>query len=82
MHVLLLDEYIYHIGNAHDLHSIIQGGLIPGGRSLRRDRQSVFFTFVSPIFARQDLEEVEHDLDKPRIAPYKHTWRAHHNTVH
>ena len=35
-------HYIYNIGNAHDMHSIIQGGLIPGGRSLKRDRQSVF----------------------------------------
>ena len=32
--------------------------------------------------ARQDLEEVEYDLDKPRIAPYEHTWRADHITVY
>ena len=48
--------YIFHIGNAHDIHSIIQGGLIPGGRSLKRDRQSVFFTAVNPMYAYQDLE--------------------------
>ena len=30
--------------------------------------------------ARQDLEVVECDLDKLRIAPYKHTWKAHHNS--
>ena len=41
-------DYIYHIGNAHDMHSIIQGGLILGGRSLRRDRQSVFFHSREP----------------------------------
>ena len=47
--VLLPDdfaEFIYHIGNTHDMHSIIQGGLIPGGKSLKRDRQSLFFTAV------------------------------------
>ena len=41
--VLLPDDFaknICHIGNAHDMHSIIQGGLIPGGKSLKRD--SVF----------------------------------------
>ena len=27
-------------------------------------------------------EEVEYDLDKPRIAPYEHTWKVHHNTVY
>ena len=30
-------EYIYHIGNIHNMHSVIQGGSI-----LKRDRQSVF----------------------------------------
>ena len=73
-------EYIYHIGNAFEMHSIIKRGLIPGGKSLRRDRQSVFFTAVNPMDARQDLKEVEYDLDKPRIGPCKHTWKAHHNT--
>ena len=36
--VLLPDdfaEYICHVGNAHDMHSIIQCGLIPGGKSLK-----------------------------------------------
>ena len=75
-------DYIYHIGNAHDMHSIIQGGLIPGGKSLKRDRQALFFTAVSPTDDNQDLEEVQYDLDKPRIAVSKHTWRAHQNTLY
>ena len=41
-------EYIYHVGNAHDMHSIIQGGLILGGRSLKRDWQSVFLHSREP----------------------------------
>ena len=41
-------DYICHIWNAHDMHSILQSGLIPGGRSPKRDRQSVFFTAVKP----------------------------------
>ena len=39
--VLLLDdfaEYICHIGNAFEMHSIVKSGLIPGGRSLKKDR--------------------------------------------
>ena len=81
--VLLPNDFaddIYHIGNAHDMHSIIQGGLIPGRRSLIRDRQSVFFTAVNPMYVNQDQEEVQYDLDKPRIAFYKHNWRIHQNT--
>ena len=73
---------IYHIGNAHDMHSIIQGGLIPGGKSNRRDRQSVVFTAVNPMYANQDLEEVEYDLDKPRTTVYKNTWRVQQNTAY
>ena len=82
--VLLPDdfaEYIYYIRNAHDMHSIIQGRLIPGGRSLKRDRQSVFFTAVNPMHANQDLGEVQYDLGKPRLAVYKNTWRIHQNRV-
>ena len=63
------------------MHSIIQGVLIPGGRSLKRDRQSVFFTAVNPMYASQDLEKVQYNLDKPRITVYKITWRIQRNTV-
>ena len=34
-------------------------------RSLRKNKQSVFFTAVHPMYAREDLEEVQYDLDKP-----------------
>ena len=61
------------------MHSIIPG-LIPGGRSLKRYKQSVFFTAVNAMNANQDLEEVQYDMDKPRIAVYKNTWRVHQNT--
>ena len=60
--VLLPDdfvEYIYHIGNANELHSTIQSRLIPEGRSLRKDRQCVFFTEVNLMDDNQDLEEVQ-----------------------
>ena len=49
----------------------LKSGLIPGGRSLKRDKQFVFFTEVNPMDDSQDLEEVQYDLDKPRIAVYK-----------
>ena len=75
-------EYINHIVNGCDMHSIILSGLIPGGRSLKRDRQSVLFTAVNPMYANQDLEEVQYDPDKPRIAVYNNTWRVHQNTVY
>ena len=44
--VLIPDDffkYIYHIGSAIHLHSIINSGLIPGGQS-SSNRQTVFFS--------------------------------------
>ena len=41
-------EYIYHIGCAINLHSIMNSGLIPGGQDLSK-RQTVFFTSVDPM---------------------------------
>ena len=80
--VLLPDdfiEYIYHVGNAHDLHSIIQSGLIPGGQSLKKDKHAVCFTTVNPMSVDQH-EEVDYDLKKPRIAVYKNTWKNYQHT--
>ena len=70
-------EYINHVGNVSEIHSKIRSGLIPSGRSLRRDKQSVFFTAVNPMDDDQSMEENRCDLDKQRIAPYKNTWRHH-----
>ena len=41
-------EYIYHIGYAVSLHSITNSGLMAGGQNSSRERQTVFFTSVSP----------------------------------
>ena len=40
-------HYIYHIGCAFNLHSIINNGLIPGGQDLSR-RQTIFFLPIDP----------------------------------
>ena len=42
----------------------------------------MFFTAVNPIDIQLERKEVEYDLDKPRITPYKHPWSSHHNTVY
>ena len=58
-------EHIYHVGNSHDLHSIIQSGLIRGGKSIKKGRHAVFFTAVNPMFVDKH-KEVEYDLTKPQ----------------
>ena len=40
-------ECIYHVGSSHDRHSIIQPGLISGGKDIKKGRQTAFFTVVN-----------------------------------
>ena len=68
-------EYIYHVGNANELNSIIRNGLVPGGISLKRGRQAVFFTTVNPMDDGNGMGETPCDLTQPRIAPYKNIWK-------
>ena len=73
-------EYMYHVGCAVNLHSIINSGLIPGGQNLSK-RQTVFFLLVDPMDKEhKDLETV--DLKAPRRAQEMQTaWKKHQNTV-
>ena len=74
-------EYIYHIGCAINLHSIINSGLIPGGQNLSK-RQIVFFLLVN-LMDKENKDPEKVDLEAPRLARYMHTaWKKHQNTVH
>ena len=74
-------EHLYHVGNANDLNSFITNGFIPGRMSLKRGRQAVFFTTVNPMEDGYGLGETPCDLTKPKIMPYKNTWKRFQNTV-
>ena len=73
-------HYIYHIGCAFNLHSIINNGLIPGGQDLSR-RQTVFFLPIDP--RDKDHEDPEYiDFSVPRRARYVHSaWKRHQDAV-
>ena len=63
--VLLPDdfaEYVHHVGNAHDMHSIIQCGLILGGKKSQEGKAVRVLHSREP---HQNKEEVQYDLDKP-----------------
>ena len=66
-------EYIYHVGCAINLHSIINSGLIAGGQNSSRKRQTVFFTAVNPMNMDHRDPQVR-DLTKLRFASYKKKW--------
>ena len=73
-------NYIYHIGCAFNLHSIINNGLVPGGQNLSR-RQTVFFLPIDP--RDTDHKDPEHiDFSVPRPARYVHSaWKRHQDAV-
>ena len=74
-------EYIYHVGCAINLQSIVNSGLIPGGQILSK-RQTVFFTSVDPMNKEHKDPDVI-NLDAPRLAWYtQKTWKKHPNTVY
>ena len=74
-------KYIYHVGCAINLHSIINSRLIPGGQILS-NRQTVFFLPVDPMDKEhKDPDTIE--LEAPRLAQYMHkAWKKHQNTVY
>ena len=81
--VLLPDnfaEHIYHAGSSHDTHSIIQSGLITGGKDVKQGRRAVFFTSVNSMFIGHYRGQ-DYDLTQPKTAVYKHNWKEHQKTV-
>ena len=62
-------QYIYHIGCALNLHSIVNSGLIPGGQKFSKI-QTVFFTSVDPVNKEHKDPDVI-NLEAPRLARYK-----------
>ena len=74
-------KFIYHVGCAINLHSIINSGLIPGGQNLS-NRQTIFFLPVDPM-DKEHKDPVTIDLDAPRLAQHMHkAWKKHQNTVY
>ena len=54
------------------VHSIIESGLIPCGKDIKKGRQTVFFTAVNPMSLHLH-KQWDYDVTKPRIAVYKQT---------
>ena len=74
-------EHIYHVGRSLVTHSIIQSGLIPGGKDVKKGRRVVFFTAVDPMYI-DHYRERDYDVTKPSIAVYKQNLKIHQNTVY
>ena len=74
-------KYIYHVGCAINLHSVINSGLIPGGQNLS-NRQTVHFLPADPT-DKEHKDPDTIDLEAPRHAQYMHkAWKRHQNAVY
>ena len=74
-------KYIYHVGCAINLHSIINSELIPTEQKLS-NRQTVFFMLVTPYNKEHKYPETV-DLKATRHARYLQTaWKKHQNTMY
>ena len=63
-------QILFHRGCSFNLKSILEAGLIGGGKESREGRQTVFFTPLAP--RREEIEEdFKHDLSKPRKVHHK-----------
>ena len=74
-------EYIYQVGNSHDLRSIIKSGLIAGGKDAKKERHTIFFTAVDAMRAHLHVQR-EFDLTKLRFAICTQNWKVHRNSVY
>ena len=69
-------QYIYHVGCAFNLHSIINSGSILGGQKSSK-RQTVFLLLVGPMDKSHKAPDVI-DLDVPHHAQCLHNaWKRH-----
>ena len=61
--------------------SILQDGLIAGGKDKKEGRHTVFFTPWNPRGDEAE-EEFENDLSRPRRVHFKSWWKPHQDAVH
>ena len=73
-------QYIYHVGCAISLHSIISSELIPGGQSLSKKHTLCFLLVDTMDKNHKDPDVI--DLSESRRAQYLHkAWKRHQGAV-
>ena len=65
-------EYLYHVGGSFAMHSIVQAGLIAGGKGTKGGWQTAFFTALHSL--GDELDEEYEDVTKPRKVQYESNW--------
>ena len=84
-HVLLprgWKELINHKGCSFNPKSILDHGLIAGGKQAKERRQTVFFTPLNPCGKDDEAEAVHGDMTVPRKFHYCSRWRHDQDAVY
>ena len=72
-------ELLLHRGCSFNCTSILQSGLVAGGRVSRDGRQTVFFTRLNPFGDNPDEEHPTDDLSIPRKVHYHSKWKTNYS---
>ena len=61
-----LKEFFFHWGCSFSIQSILENGLIPGGKESKEGRQTIFFTQLDPFEENSGAEEPRDDFTIPQ----------------
>ena len=68
-------EFTFHRGCSHNANSILETGLVAGGREYKEGRQTIFFTLLDPYGEIPDEDASSDDPSVPRKVHYHSNWK-------
>ena len=74
-------ECVFHRGCSFNINSILETGLIAGGRESKEGRQNIFLTPLNPFRENLDEEAPGDDLSIPRKVHYQSNWKHDQDAV-
>ena len=75
-------EFLHHEGCSFNMKSILEHGLIDGGKETKEGRRIIFFAALNP-FGKDDEEEAVHgDLSVPKKLHYSGNWKHDQDAVY
>ena len=76
-------EFVFHRGCSFHINSVLETGLIAGGRESKERRQTIFFTPLNPFLGdNPDEEAPSDDLSVPMKVHYHSNEKLSQNAVH
>ena len=75
-------EFLYHKGCSFNMKSILEQGLISGGKETKEGRRTIFFTPLNPFGKDEEEEAVHGDLSVQRRLHYSSDWKHDQDAVY